>query len=81
MLEIYEAAFKLVKSQTDYMTKDLMRRWKMARDIYGGGNDQEVEYLQVFAFVCLLSFDVYVKKNLIESIVDEISKFEESGDS
>jgi hypothetical protein len=58
-----------------------MRRWKMARDIYGGGNDQEVEYLQVFAFVCLLSFDVYVKKNLIESIVDEISKFEESGDS
>ena len=28
------------------------------------------EFLQLFSFICTLSFDVYVKKQLIEKLID-----------
>ncbi len=30
------------------------------------------EFLQTFAFICELSFDVYIKKTLIEKIIDSL---------
>ena len=32
------------------------------------------DFLQKFAFVCMLSFDVYVKKQVIEKIVDGMAE-------
>ena len=97
MQSIYDAVFHLVKSQTGYMTKDLLKRWKMAREAsFGTGGEEENGgmngrpgaaraggsdgdgYLNLFAFVCLLSFDVYVKKKLIETVVDELESSRES---
>lgn len=74
MQEVYEAAFSLVSGQTDYMTKDLMRRWKVAQRAFPDAEGDEGRFLDVFAFVCLLSFDVYVKKKLIEAVVDELNR-------
>ena len=77
MQEIYEEAFRLVRGQTGYMSRDLLRRWKAAAQAFPGSEEdadgEEEEYLQIFAFVCLLSFDVYVKKKLIETMVDTLS--------
>ena len=73
MQDVYEEAFRLVKSQTGYMVKDLMRRWKMSSATFPDADDEEAEYLRLFSFVCLLSFDVYVKKKLIEAVVDEMN--------
>ena len=28
--------------------------------------------MQLFSFICMLSFDVYVKKQMIEQIIDEM---------
>ena len=79
MQEIYEGAFRLVRSQTSYMTRDLIRRWKASSNAFVSspgeeGREDEEEYLQIFAFVCLLSFDVYVKKKLIETMVDALNE-------
>ena len=73
MLDLYESVVEMVKGQTGYMTKDLMRRWKTAASTFPDVSDEEA-YLPVFAFVCLLSFDVYVKKKLIEAVVDEMDR-------
>ena len=35
-------------------------------------DDDDREFLQFFSLVCLLSFDVYMKKNMIESLIDEV---------
>ena len=75
MQEVYNGVVRLVKGQTGYMTKDLMRRWKMARSTFPDAPEESAEYLQVFSFICLLSFDVYVKKKLIEKVVDEMSQY------
>ena len=34
--------------------------------------EEDREYLQLFAFICNLSFDVYVKKQIIEKLIDEL---------
>ena len=36
------------------------------------------EFLQEFLFICLLSFDVYLKKVLIERLIDELPDYRES---
>lgn len=75
MQEIYESAFKLVKGQTGYMARDILRRWKASTHTFPAPEEgEEEEYLQIFAFVCLLSFDVYVKKKLIETMVDTLNE-------
>ncbi len=34
--------------------------------------EEDRDYLQFFAFICSLSFDVYVKKLLIEKLMDDL---------
>lgn len=34
-------------------------------------DEAESDYLSRFAYICMLSFDVYIKKQLIERIIDE----------
>jgi hypothetical protein len=31
--------------------------------------------MQLFAFICLLSFDIYLKKNVIQKMIDELPGF------
>jgi len=78
MQAIYQQAFDLINGQTGYMTRDLMRRWKMSEKAFAGNEDENNEYLHIFAFICLLSFDVYVKKKLIETLADELNKTDTS---
>ena len=33
---------------------------------------KDQEFLQLFSFICMLSFDVYVKKQLIEKLIDQL---------
>ena len=74
MTDIYQTAYDLVRRQTGYMSKDLIRRWRMAEKTFPDASDESEEYLHLFAFICLLSFDVYVKKKLIEAAVDGMRK-------
>ena len=34
--------------------------------------EEDREFLQLFSFICLLSFDVYMKKQLIEKLIDQL---------
>lgn len=36
-------------------------------------NHEDIEFLKLFSFVCMLSFDVYIKKQMIESIIDDLN--------
>lgn len=71
LTDLYERAEKYVKSQTDYMAHDLYHRYKVSKDIFKDIKDPEDrQYLDAFGLVTLLSFDVYVKKQIIEHLID-----------
>ncbi len=39
-------------------------------------NNEDFEFLKLFSFVCILSFDVYIKKQMIESIIDDLNMYD-----
>lgn len=72
--DIYTEVFSMEKSQIEYLEKDLIKRYHVAGETFSQAPEEDREYLQLFSFLCLLSFDVYVKKMLLEKILDDIKE-------
>ncbi len=71
--EIYETIFELESSQMDQMKADMQERFKIAQGMFSDVDDEEdKEYLQLFAFISQLAFDVYMKTQAIERLIDQL---------
>lgn len=70
---IYDEVFRLEQSHIEYLKTDLKSRYETASKTYTDAPDEDRDFLQIFAFICILSFDVYVKKQLIEKLIDQLS--------
>lgn len=71
---IYKEVFSMEKSQIEYLKRDLTKRYNVSRETFSNAPEEDQEFLQLFSFICLLSFDVYIKKMLIEKLIDEINE-------
>lgn len=70
--EIYNEVFQLEKDQIDNLVKDVVRKYSKAKDTFPDAEtDEDREFLQTFSFICMLSFDVYTKKMIIERLIDK----------
>ena len=47
--------------------------YDVSKSMFGSSPEEDREFLQLFSFICLLSFDVYLKKQMIEHMVDELA--------
>lgn len=72
MTSIYEEICRLEKSRIDTLQKDVARSYNSAVESFPDAAEEDRDYLQIFSFICSLSFDVYVKKLLIEKLIDEL---------
>lgn len=75
--DIYEEICQLEKSRIDTLAKDVAKSYQSASAAFADVSGEDQGDLQLFAFICNLSFDVYVKKLLIEKLIDELPKSEE----
>lgn len=71
---IYDEVFSLEKSQVEVLKEDILHKFETAQGIFGDAPEEDREFLRMFSFVGLLGFDVYIKKLLIEKMVDELRK-------
>lgn len=71
--EIYDEVTRLGMVQIDELKEDVLNKYKEAGQAFTEASSEEQEFLQIFSFICMLSFDVYVKKLLIEKLLDEYS--------
>jgi len=70
--DIYKTIFQLEYEQKDSFTKDIIRKFNKAKLTFPEVTDEEdAEFLQTFAFICMLGFDVYVKRIIIEKLIDK----------
>ena len=67
---IYETAFGLEQGQIDALKKDITEKFQTAKGTFLDAPEESQEFLQVFSFICMLGFDVYLKKLLIEKMID-----------
>lgn len=76
MQSIYEEVFSLEKSEVERMKQDIIEKYKTASNTFSDAPEEEQQFLHIFSFICLLSFDVYVKKQVIEKLIDSLPKKE-----
>ncbi len=67
---IYKEVFSLEKDEAGMLAKDITRKFNTSSHTFPDAPQEERENLQLFSFLCMLSFDVYVKRMLIEKIID-----------
>lgn len=72
MATIYSDVCKMEKSQIENLKADIAKSYENAGNSFEDAPEADREYLHLFAFICHLSFDVYVKKLLIEKLIDEL---------
>ncbi len=72
--KIYEEVFTLEEKQVEALKADVEQKFKVAQETFQGAPEEDVEFLRKFSFICALSFDVYLKKLMIEKMIDEISR-------
>ena len=69
---IYSEIYNMEKAQIASLSKDVVERTQVAKEAFlDVENEEDKDYLQLFSLVGLLSFDVYMKKNIIESLIDD----------
>ena len=69
---VYKEVFGMEEEQMQRLKADVLDKFKTAEKTFGEAPEQERDFLKTFSFICLLSFDVYVKKLLIEKLVDDL---------
>ena len=67
-----EKDFSLENIYEEVLKRDVMDKYEKASKTFSGVPNDEQEFLKKFSFICLLGFDVYIKKMLIEKLVDDL---------
>lgn len=80
LTDIYEEVFSLEKEQIEVMKQDVIQRYHRSEETFQEAPEEDREFLRMFSFICMLSFDVYVKKQMIEKMIDNLGKKEEKSD-
>lgn len=70
--DIYNEVFSLESGRIDSMKEDVVKMYQESENTFRDANDEDKKFLQKFSFICMLSYDVYVKKLMIEKIIDEM---------
>ena len=68
---IYKYVFDLEFEGMEILIRDVIKKYKLAKGAFPKtSNEDDDDVLSTFAFICMLGFDVYVKKLMIETLID-----------
>ncbi|MBP3490047.1 MAG: DUF1836 domain-containing protein [Roseburia sp.] len=68
--DIYREVFSLENQETKNIMKDLAKKFTTSRQTFADASPEDAELLRNFSLICMLSYDVYVKKTIIERLID-----------
>lgn len=72
--DIYEEILKQGADMMQVLESDLRETYDAAQQTFVNVPEEDAEYLRLFSYICFLSYDVFVKKMLIERLLDEVSE-------
>lgn len=72
--DIYNEVFKLEQGEMEKLMADIKSKFNRAQSTFKDTPDEDGDrdYLRLFAFICELSFDVYLKTSMIEMVADQL---------
>ena len=71
---IYNEVFSMQEEQVEALKEDVLKKYRNAETSFADAPEEQQDFLHKFAFICYLSFDVYMKKLLIEKVIDSLSE-------
>ena len=70
--DIYKEIFDMEKEESTKVLKEFTKKYQIAKNTFTEYPEEDQELLHTFSFICLLSFDIYIKKQMIEKMVDDV---------
>ena len=68
--DIYQTIFNLEKEHTKVLKNSIEETYQKSLNTFSGENK---DYLEQLSFISLLSYDIYLKKQIVEKLIDEMS--------
>lgn len=75
--EIYEEVFGRKEEQMKRLKEDIAGKYADAMGSFEDAPEEDREFLKLFSFICSLSIDVYMKKKVIEDLIDDMRAHDE----
>lgn len=69
---IYDEVCAFELERTKILKEDIETMYNNSKETFSSAPEEDRDLLQFFSFICSLSLDVYVKKLLIEKLIDEM---------
>ena len=68
---IYTTLFSKEDTFVQEVLENVMKQFHMSADLFPDAPEADQASLREFTFICMLSLDIYLKKQLIEAILDK----------
>ena len=73
LADIYNEVFSLEYQETKDLMKSLSKVFNTSMKTFPDAPEDEIDMLHNFSLICMLCYDIYVKKTIIEQIVDKMN--------
>lgn len=78
LASIYEEICSMEKAEVEPLKDEMKELYARTMESFSDAPKEDRAYLQLFSLICSLSFDVYVKKQMIEKLIDSIQESKET---
>lgn len=70
LVDVYQEVVRCGSTETPRLREELSSMFENAKESFPEAADGDRPFLQYFTMICLLSIDVYMKKRVIEQLID-----------
>lgn len=73
LCSIYDEVFSMDEERADELKEDIAKKFSRSKQTFLDTDGEDKELLQMFSFIFMLGYDVYIKKLLIEKLLDNFN--------
>ncbi|MCR4904289.1 MAG: DUF1836 domain-containing protein [Butyrivibrio sp.] len=81
LADIYKEIYEMEDDHLNTFRDDIIRSSEVSKTMFTDSPEDEKESLQMFAFISLLSYDVFLKKLIIEKMLDNFAEDKKAKDA
>ncbi len=74
LTRIYDELFTLAEDQTGQLKNDMIEKLEKAETVFEDDEPEDAEYLMMLSFISELFSDIYVKKKVMDYLIDNLAE-------
>ncbi len=72
--EIYQTISAIQEKEVGPLKEDILKKADLANNFFDDVDDEDKDQMKLFTFLSFLAYDVYIKKLIIEKVIDGIDE-------